>query len=790
MIRRLEWLLPRTLQGTLLVAFAALVTITVVGVGVAVAMTGSQQVLGQMHDRIAVAAHVLDRFLDSRQLRLQTRVQSLVDDFGLRTAVATRDPATIATVMANQRQRINADFLLLLNNAGHAIAATQATASGLTLTGTLATARQAGSAAAAQAHAGQPHQLFVAPVRTDDVIGWAVAGFAIDQDVVDEVAELTGLEVSFLTLAGDGAVTAGMSTLSAVDPALLAALSAAAESTPDNPTATPAGRLRIVQAGAYLNAIRPLTSEPGAQTFAVLQMPTRIIHETTGLLIQRIVLGLAACLALAAPIGIWLAHRISDPLRRLTDSVRNIESGDYQTPVVVRGTGDVARLGLALATMQQGIRQREDQIHHQADHDDLTGLPNLRALKRTWSPVTRPYTLCLLSIGNFKDVTFSYGYAAGDALLKAVTERLQAQPGTETVARVSGRGFAVIMPELNPTAALARTRQLQQTVSGTYRLGLRSVTCQIHGAVIGYPGDADNFAALYRGAEVALDEAMATPDGCAAFVPEREEMRARHLAIIASLERAAEQGEFALHYQPKIDLASGVARECEALLRWNHPELGFVPPDEFIQLAERSGNIRRITGWVIDAAIGQAARWHSEGIDLAVAINLSAHDLADPSLPDVVEQTLRRHGVAGSRLTVEITESAVMHDPVRAAAALMELKTQDIRLSIDDFGTGHSSLAQLKQLPVDELKIDKSFVLELDRDADDALIVGSTIELGHNLGLTVVAEGVENQASLARLVAFHCDKVQGYHFSRPLPAAELTRWLQMQTWEGVQQAAS
>lgn len=782
----LQRLRPHTLRGTLLVAFAGLVTITVVGVGVAVAMTGSAQVLGQMHDRIGAATHVLNRFLDSRHQRLQARAQTLADDFGFRTAVATRDPATIATVMGNQRKRLNADFVVLLDGAGKAVAATADTAASLEFGPTLATARKSGTAAATLAWDGQPHQVFMAPVRTDRIIGWAVAGFAIDAAMAAEVADLTGLEVTFATVAGNEDVRARVSTLREPDPALLPVLRSAGQ--PAN--ADGRGGLQVATAGAYLSAIRPLGSEPGARTYAVLQMPARIIQETTALLIRRIVLGLAACLALAAPIGIWLAHRISNPLRRLTDSVRNIETGDYQTPVPVRGDGDIARLGSALATMQQGIRQREAQILHQADHDDLTGLANLRALQRRWSPETTPYTLCLLSIGNFKDVTFSYGYAAGDALLKAVAQRLQAQPGVETVARVSGRGFAVVMREPDATTALEQARRLQQSISGAYRLGLRSVFCQCHCAVIGYPRDADNFAALYRGAEVALDEAADTAHGCVAFVPEREEQRARHLAIIASLERAAEQGEFELHYQPKIDLASGVARECEALLRWNHPELGFIPPDEFILLAERSGNIGRVTGWVIDNVIEQAARWQRDGLDLCVSVNLSAHDLADPALPGMVEQRLRQHGVAGSRLIAEITESAVMHDPARAVAALLELKAQGIRVSIDDFGTGHSSLAQLKQLPVDELKIDKSFVLDLHRDPDDALIVGSTIELGHNLGLSVVAEGVEDEASLARLVSLRCDKAQGYHFSRPLPAAEFTRWLQMQAWDGARQAAS
>jgi EAL domain-containing protein (putative c-di-GMP-specific phosphodiesterase class I) len=249
---------------------------------------------------------------------------------------------------------------------------------------------------------------------------------------------------------------------------------------------------------------------------------------------------------------------------------------------------------------------------------------------------------------------------------------------------------------------------------------------------------------------------------------------------MSELRQAVERDQLTLYYQPKVDLATHRVKYVEALVRWDHPTRGFVSPDQFIPFAEQTGYIKTISRWVADKAIGQCAAWRAQGIELAVSVNVSARELIQSTLPETFQNLLDKHGVAPEWIWIEITESAIMDDPNHAIETLDRLHALGIRLSIDDFGTGYSSLSYLKRMPVDELKIDKSFVMGMSQHKDDETIVRSTIDLGHNMGLKVVAEGVENEEMLERLRALHCDLAQGFHLSRPLPPAKLEAWLE--TW--------
>jgi EAL domain-containing protein (putative c-di-GMP-specific phosphodiesterase class I) len=282
---------------------------------------------------------------------------------------------------------------------------------------------------------------------------------------------------------------------------------------------------------------------------------------------------------------------------------------------------------------------------------------------------------------------------------------------------------------------------------------------------------------LLRRIEIANDLAKREGQAIALYREGMDEQHLRQLAIVGELRGAIEGDQFSLHYQPKIEIPTRDVRHAEALLRWTHPTLGRIGPDEFIPLAERAGLVGRLTRWVVDRAFADMAAWRRGGLDVGVAINLSAIDLADPELPDAVLERLRNHEVPAAAVIVEVTESAVLADLDRAIASLNRLRAEGLRVSVDDFGTGQSSLGQLKHLPADELKIDKSFVLQLAPGSEDERIVQSIVQLGHALGLKVVAEGVETEAGLEVLARLQCDVAQGYHFSRPLPVEALTAWL-------------
>ena len=291
-----------------------------------------------------------------------------------------------------------------------------------------------------------------------------------------------------------------------------------------------------------------------------------------------------------------------------------------------------------------------------------------------------------------------------------------------------------------------------------------------------FPDHGADAETLLRRADIALYDAKADHLGVAMYQPGRDEVHLRQLQLMTDLRQAIERRELHLQFQPKVDVASSRVVHVEALLRWTHATLGEVSPDEFIPLAEHSGFIHELTRHVLNEALRCNSEWRRQGVDLGLAVNLSAMDLMDADLPDFLQDCLRRHGVPAGKLILELTEGALMRDVDYAVRMLQRLREGGVRVAIDDFGTGYSSLAQLKRMPVDELKIDKSFIMQLVEGSDDAVIVRSTIELGHNMGLSVIAEGVENDGAMALLRSYHCDMVQGYLFSPPLHEADLLDW--------------
>jgi len=297
-----------------------------------------------------------------------------------------------------------------------------------------------------------------------------------------------------------------------------------------------------------------------------------------------------------------------------------------------------------------------------------------------------------------------------------------------------------------------------------------------------FPQEGADTHSLMRRADVAMYLAKESAAGYSVYSPERDSYSTDRLALMADLHRAIDRDELFLVYQPKVNLETGAITGVEALARWQHPKRGLIPPDQFIALAERSGFIKQLTIWGLEAALNQSRWWCVEGIDVPISVNLSARTLHDGSFPERVGAMLRTHGIAAEQLELEITESSIMVDPARALDILTRLYRMGISLSIDDFGTGYSSLSYLKKLPVKAVKIDRSFVIHMTRDESDAQIVRSTIDLAHNLGLKVIAEGVESREVWDRLLALGCDEVQGYYMSRPLRAPELTQWLNESPW--------
>jgi diguanylate cyclase (GGDEF)-like protein len=426
---------------------------------------------------------------------------------------------------------------------------------------------------------------------------------------------------------------------------------------------------------------------------------------------------------------------------------------------------------------------------HQARHDPLTGLANRtlfgerieRALDAA-QPNGDLVAVMVMDMDRFKEVNDSLGHQAGDELLREVASRLTgALRSSDPIARIGGDEFGVLLP--NPsgyadvTAAVERlVEALEEPISVQ---GLPLVVEASIGIAL-FPDDGADIDTLMRGADVAMYTAKEEKTGYAFFDGNTRQLDLARLTLVGELRRALERRELILHYQPQARLSDGSTCSVEALLRWNHPERGLIPPAEFIPLAQQTGLIRPLTLYVMGEAIRQCREWEHDGLRLSVAVNVSARNLLDVEFPEQVQELLDAWQLEAARLELEITEDAVLTDPVRTKAILDELAAMGVRLSIDDFGTGYSSLAYLKRLPITQIKIDRSFVMGMATNDDDATIVRSTIDLGRNLGLDVVAEGVETESIWKELRALGCTIAQGYYLSRPLPPDQLGDWFSCQ----------
>jgi diguanylate cyclase (GGDEF)-like protein len=419
-------------------------------------------------------------------------------------------------------------------------------------------------------------------------------------------------------------------------------------------------------------------------------------------------------------------------------------------------------------------------------HDPLTELPNRllfhdrvhQAILAATRAGTRAAVL-VLDVDRFKDITDRLGHHLGDLLLYELGYRLrEALRQSDSVARLGGDEFAILLPEVeDEAAALAAASKILDALSSPIAVRGHAIEIEAGAGIALFPDHGVDPETLLQHAGVAMYNAKKSRTGCEVYARSRPEFSATGLSVVQDLRSGIANGQLELHYQPKVRLSDNRVVGVEALARWNHPEHGLISPESFIPLAERTGLIRPLTLAVLDMAIDQTAGWRSRGIDLAMSVNLSPRNLPDHELPHQIKRMLEERAVPTTSLELELTEAAIMLDPARARDVLTRLDAIGIWLAIDDFGTGYSSLAYLKQLPVTTLKVDRSFVLSMEEQAEKAMVVRSAIALGRDLGLRVVAEGVETGAAMDQLRQLGCDQVQGYHVCRPVPAADFERWL-------------
>jgi diguanylate cyclase (GGDEF)-like protein len=456
--------------------------------------------------------------------------------------------------------------------------------------------------------------------------------------------------------------------------------------------------------------------------------------------------------------------------------------------VLFRLVGGASR---ELRVRAEQLRTQAERAQHDAMHDPLTSLPNRTLFRdRAHQAILasgrngHQTALLLIDLDRFKEINDTLGHQSGDLLLREIGPRIRKLlRAADTVARFGGDEFGILLPEVpGPAAAVDVARAVHRALEEPFAVQGLTLDVEASIGIALHPLHAADFEELMQHADVAMYQAKGKRSGYEVYVPSDDDSDASRLKLAGELRQAAQRGELVMHYQPKADLATGRIVGAEALMRWRHPRHGLMAPDRFIPLAERSGLIRTLTIFAARTALRQCREWLDEGHELTVSVNLSTRDLIDVHLPDEIGRLLSRTGVPASLLELEITESVIMADPMRARGVVARLREMGVKVAIDDFGSGYSSLGYLKRLPVNDLKIDKSFVINMIDDPGDNIIVQSTIDLAHNLGLSVIAEGVENEEIWRRLRALGCDVAQGWLIGRPIPAAEFGTWMRRGTF--------
>ena len=779
----------RSFQARLLYLLIGILVLLEAGTLISVHVAGQRTLRSGIRSELGVGARVMERILETRARQLSDSLRVLALDFAFRDAVASADVPTVTDVLSNHGSRIKADAVVLVDLDGKVTADTL----GGTMAGRpfpfasmLRQAEARGSSSATVSFAGRPYQFVIVPVLAPRAIAWVCAGFDIDDRVLADLQHLTSLDVSIWS-GGDGAAPRMTSTLPAAKRADLVTRMDAIASTGGTLETT----LELADE-PYATLLQPLRTADGSRVNTLLQRSLAEARKPYDALELQIFALSAALLVIAVFAAVLFARGVSRPLLVLADGAARIERGDYVSKVEVAQQDEIGQLATAFNQMQSAIAAREDQITFQSSHDALTGLPNrtlfLERLAESIASSRRDGSaqsvgMIMMDVDRFKEINDTLGHHFGDQLLIEIGRRLCQTLPNELVARLGGDEFAVrfIAPPGAQVHGVAE--RIRASLLAPFALGDVSVDVNASLGIALFPQHAGDADTLMKRADIAMYDAKKNQTDVAMYEAGRDEHSLRRLSLMMELRQAIARDELQLYYQPKIDVRTERVMHAEALVRWNHATHGLMPPDEFIPLAEQSGKIGMLTKWVIRKAIAQCAAWSREGLHLTVAVNLSALDLFDSELPTFISGLLAEAGLSPERLLLEITESAIMKDAARAQKVLVELKRRGVCLAIDDFGTGYSSLAHLKRLPVDELKIDKSFVLNLTESAsDDLVIVRSTIELGHNMGLTVIAEGVETAESWNILKRLGCDMGQGYYMSRPLPVAAFNEWYATSRW--------
>lgn len=720
---------------------------------------------------VGLAGALFDEYMHNRAEQLLTTVNVLVSDFPFKQAVANRDDeATIRSVLRNHANRVGASVAALLDPDGTVIVSSTADERRVPGFPSVPFASlEDGARHRVVSIGGVPYQTVTVPLRAPVTIAWVMLGFPIDDALAAHLQGLTGLDVSFVSVAGVATRVLSSTLPESVRASAIAGLDAARSDAQRTGTGST----------AHVSLMRPF-AEHSDGIYVAMQLPESVATASYRRVRDFLIVITGLSLLLAITGSFWLAKTVTRPVQDLAEAARRMREGVYNEPINIPTADEFGELAGSFNAMQEAIADRERRIFHQAHHDSLSGLPNRElvvGLLRDAIDSNKTMAVVSLGLDRFNGIVSSLGHRAGDEIIKLAAAALRSRlRDGELLGHLSAHEFVVGLPGRDAREAVEWIELQADALRAGVKASNANISLQISGGVACYPEHSQDAAELCRRASSARSEALTRHETASVYRLGQDDRSLQQIRIVGDFPRALRDGELRLYFQPKLDLATGEVYGAEALVRWQHPELGLLFPDSFISAVEQAGSIAHLTRWVLKEAVARCAQWRNQGVMLSIAVNISVDDLTDEYLPYFLLEIVQKHQLAPHSLTLEVTESAIMHNVQKSLAVVNCIHELGFRLAIDDFGTGHSALSQLKRLPVDELKIDKSFVTRND-DAKDDAILRATIDLAHQLGLTVVAEGVEDDEAIARLAALGCEHAQGYGIGKPIPHEQFLAWL-------------
>ncbi|MCD8522015.1 MAG: EAL domain-containing protein [Saccharospirillaceae bacterium] len=777
-----------TFRTQILLFAAGLTALAALSILVLVLYSAGETIRNKVNNDLTAAVEVFKNTIDMRQQQLMTSAAILVSDFGFKQALASQDKETVASMLENHGSRIRSDLMFMVDVNARVTASTDSDVREGELFAyapALAGALQGQISADFFVLGNHIYQLLLIPVQAPRVIAIAGVGFRMDERLARQLARSSGIDVTFVEQQTPGMRSPrGMSHL------------VYSSSLPDDE--------RILQAIEAPGYARALSNWRGGsmQRFAS-QWLTISGHDTVPVSVvlsadlqstfdgyvrlrNRILQVTMVIIVLAVAGSIVMARRLTVPLKRLVRDARAIARGEFHRIDPPQGANyEIQTLVSAFHTMNNDLAEREQEIRYQALHDSLTGLLNrvsmLSELERRVA-AGEPFMLADINIRGFKNINDSLGADVGDGCLTRVAQRLAMLAQKGALARVAGDEFVLLMPCPDAVTSLwaeAHGWKILHTMNTPVEVKGISVSIDVRVGLVLFPLQADTAAQLIRRTNIALEYARSQKISLFLYEDGMDQQHLKTLHILKSLKQALilNDGQLQMYYQPKKNLATGCVDKAEALIRWFHPQDGFIAPDLFIELAEQTGLIGQLTDWVISQVLEHVAAWRRDNIDLQVSINMSAQDISRDDLLTALTQQLQHYQLQPGDICLEITERDMMQDEEKTRQQLQALRDHGFRISMDDYGIGYSALSKIARMPVDEIKIDKCFILKLADTQEDQIIVRSTLTMAHELGLSVTAEGVENQASEAWLQAAGCHYIQGYYLCRPMAFDQVQPWL-------------